>query len=84
MRRRAPKFGMQHERRTDATLGRAPRSWRIVATIPGLASIPAYVDPEEQQALLEAVDATPTKLGVRLRAENDARLGDALIAEAIG
>ena len=50
---------MQHERRTDAAPRERPRPWRTVAAIPGLASIPAYVDSEEQQELLLGVDAAP-------------------------
>lgn len=41
-----------------------------VAAIPGLAYIPAYVDPEEQQALLSAVDAAPWLSDLRRRVQH--------------
>ncbi len=42
----------------------------IVAAIPGLAYIPAYVDPEEQQTLLSAIDAAPWLSDLRRRVQH--------------
>jgi hypothetical protein len=61
---------MQHERRTDAAPRRAPSAVANRSHDPRPRLYPAYVDPEEQQALLDAVDAAPWLSDLRRRVQH--------------